>query len=703
MPVSFLKNWSAAKSYATGFGALLRRGGATHFRVVDPALNHAFTGSLVRSGRWGKDVIKGTLEAQMKASRIQGAYDLRQVALKIGKEQPERADDVFVPLDLNLWKKEPHAKELRQRDALFRALDPHGGALNGRHLHDLDMTVIEEELKDAAFYGLTKNTEDEAKVIAQEILDGVRAPIENGVWVDRKTLLDTDFFAPPSFVKAYRSAWARGAEWGADAVNDYMKASILLLNPAYYPMNIVGNGVMLLMQQGALAPLNVMRAAHTHWELGDVAFLIDHYVGGGLTSPAALSGVLRSGKISDPLREISNLLVDRYPRRAAFIYEARKLGFEGPEAVREILTNPEHVDALRIASQRTKNSMVDFDNLSHFEKEVLAKFIFVYPWLKGATYWTARFPKDHPLQATAYAVLYAWQQGALDDAFPGGHPDYLDTWIPLGETERDGKTYPYGIGGRQLTTFTTPYDVVQSLGSAAIGRDGQQLAEMLNPIFGEAVKQATGYDTFTHKEVDRGVLAGLNRIFNPTEGMPGVKAVQQALRSDEERERDNARKLYPRSRDEDWLRVGLGSLAPTPVNPEVAQKLAHQGPLSSAERLDKWVKDGEEALGRPLPEQLKKLKGARMEYDKQRASLKEELGKDELADNELLAAMIDNFALLYPERTKDATRWREQALKMNPEAAKPYIKQFREYLGWDEINKWEKAIDEIKKAREAKK
>jgi hypothetical protein len=682
---------------------MLRRGGATHLRAIDPHLQHAFTGSLVRSGRWERDVIKGTLEVQMKASRIQATYDLRQVALKIGKESPERLDDIAVPIDLVAWKKRPHAKDLRQREAIFRALDPNGGSLGGRHLHDLDMQVIEDELNDAAFYGLSKNSEAEVRQIANDIIEGVTAPIENVVWVDRKVLMDTGFFNPPNYSRAHRNAWARGAEWGVDAVNDYMKASILLLNPAYYPMNIVGNAVMLLMQQGALAPLNMMRAAHTHWVLGDEAFLIDHYVGGGLTSPAALSGVLRTGKVSDILRDVSNLIVDRYPRRAAFIYQARKLGFKGPRGLHELLTNAEHVDALRIASQRTKHSMVDFDNLSQFEKDILGDYIFVYPWIKGATYWSARFPKDHPVQVTAYALLYAYQQGALEDAFPGGHPDYLDNWIPFGETERDGKTYPYGIGGRQLTTFTTPFDVVQALGSAVVGREGQQLAEMLNPIYGEAVKQATGYDTFTHQEADRGVLAGLSRIFDPREAMPGVKAVQQALRSDEERAQDNARKLYPRSKTEDWMRVGLGSLTPGPVNPEVAQKLAHQGPQSAKERLNTWVNDSEKILGRPLPEPLKKMKQVRMQYDKQRSDLKKELSKDELADNELLAAMIDNFALLYPERANDAARWREQALKMSPEAAKPYIRQFRTYLGWDELNKWQHAIDDIKKAREAKK
>lgn len=716
LPVSFTRPWSSMKTYATSFGSMLRRGQASHLRARDPHLEKEFTGSLIRSGRFKADVTRGTAEVQMKAARINSMAEVRTKALQIaeglpeGGRRPQNIDDIAVPVDLELWKKPkrvkdpatgemvkvggPQSQDIRLMHDLLSSLDA-AGKISGRQVSGLDMDVIEGAW-DTAFMGLTKRSEKETQDLAAELIDGVTGPIDNVVWVPRKLLEDTGMFDPPDYRKLWKNSWARGTVWGIDAVNDYMKANILLFNPAYYPMNMVGNGVMLLMQQGALAPLNVMRAAKAHFDLGDEAFLIDHHMGGGLVAPATLSSAIVGGKTSALMQDVANLIVDRYPRRAAFIYEARKLGFRNTEALKALLTDPQYSDQLRIAADKAKTAMVDFDDLSSFEKRILSRAIFVYPWLKGATVWTARYPFEHPVQAMAFAMLYAYQQDMLDEELPGGHPYYLDNFIPLGE--RDGM--PWGVSGRQLFTATTPIDIGKDLYGAALDREGQPLAELLNPIYGELVKQATGYDTFTHKEVPTGVVAGLNRMFNPQETAPVAKAIEKARRSPEERKADNQSRLYVTTATEDWLNVFGGSVFGTrAVNPEVAQKVAHRGPQTAEARVDDWAAKAEKALGRPVPEQIKKLKYGRTRYSKILADLKKELGKDKLADNEILAARAQAMGEVYPDRADDAARWREQALKLSPEAAKEYLDDFAGYLGWDQLNEFEKAVDQMEQAR----
>ncbi len=690
LPVSFTKPWSTMKTYATSFGSMLRRGQASHLRARDPRLEKTFTGSLIRSGRIKADITRGTMEVQIKASRINTMAELRERALRMGTERPENIDDIAVPVDLEKWGKarETGGKDIRLMNDLLTSLDS-GGKIGGRQLDGLDMDVIEESWE-TAFMGVTKRSEKDTERIAADIINGVTEPLDNVVWVPRKRLEDTGMFDPPDYRKLWKNAWARRGVWGVDAINDYMKANILLFNPAYYPMNIVGNGVMLLMQQGALAPLNVMRAARMHWELGDEAFLIDHYVGGGLVAQAALSDALVGGKTSAILQDVANLIVDRYPRRAAFIYEARKLGFKDTEALRALLTDPQYADQLRIAAEKTKTAMVDFDDLSSFEKNVVSRAIFVYPWIKGATVWSARYPFEHPVQAMAFALLYAYQQDMLGESFPEGHPYYLDNFIPL--EERDGM--PWGVSGRQAFTFTTPIDIGKSAYKAATNQEGEQLAEMLNPLYGEVMKQITGYDTFQHEEVDRGLVPGLNRIFNPQENAPVAKALEKAMRSDEEREQDNASRLYATTKTEDWTNVFLGSLGPRAVNPEVAQKIAHRGPQSVEYRVRTWAENAEKTLGQPVPEEVKRLAAGRMKYDRILADLKKELGKKKLAKNEILAARARALGALYPERQDDSERWAQSALGMSPDAAEEYLDDFAGYLGWDTLNEYEKALEQ---------
>ena len=304
-----------------------------------------------------------------------------------------------------------------------------------------------------------------------------------------------------------------------------------------------------------------------------------------------MSNALRLGKISGILQDTANMIVDRIPRRAEFIYQARKLGFEGSEEILELLIEPKHADSLRIAAERTKSAMVDFDDLSQFEKDVMSRWIFVYPWLKGASVWTARFPKDHPIQAMAYAYLFYYQQQRLNEEFARGHPDYMATFIPFsmlpdavenwevpgtdyqpfqGHVTKDGEEVPRGVSGRQLFTFTTPYDLLRvATGWITNEKDAQAIVEMANPdLWGD--RQADHRLRLLQAQGGRPrtMGSGHRRMMPGGDATILAENIRRALRDDATRKRS----LYPTTATEDWMRVFLGSIFPTPVNPEVARK-----------------------------------------------------------------------------------------------------------------------------------
>ena len=142
-----------------------------------------------------------------------------------------------------------------------------------------------DQAKNSLFWGMTKETEEEAKSPPTRSGRGWRSRSRTSSGSAASSSWTPTCSTVPAGVG--KGKFRHVAEWGIDAANDYLKASMLLFNPAYYPMNIVGNAGMMLMSQGALMPLNTMRAAKIHYDLGEYAFLIDHFVGGGLMTPYA--------------------------------------------------------------------------------------------------------------------------------------------------------------------------------------------------------------------------------------------------------------------------------------------------------------------------------------------------------------------------------------------------------------------------------
>lgn len=281
---------------------------------------------------------------------------------------------------------------------------------------------------------------------------------------------------------------ARAAGKTADFANDLVYMSLIYSNPGYIPANAIGNLAFNVVHQGVFAPVNLARAGQLlakgpktlrRQVLGEM--------GQGPTTSAA------SSFLKKPARMVARV-PDDFPRVSAFLHEAANAGVI-PKA-KPLLTakdyqkleglfRPQNRAVLNDVSGRAVEAMVNFERLGPLEKSIAKRFLFVYPWIKGATVYPFRFAADHPLRSAAMAGgAYAytqregdpfmddmppWLQGAVEtpDWFPGGGP------VTIG-----GKTFPRILNTGPISPMSTAIESWKSL----IGAPGSRTAsEFLNP------------------------------------------------------------------------------------------------------------------------------------------------------------------------------------------------------------------------------
>lgn len=160
---------------------------------------------------------------------------------------------------------------------------------------------------------------------------------------------------------------------------------------------------------------------------------------------------------------------------------------------------------------------------------------------------------------------------------------------------------------RQVFTQTTPLEIAQALKAWTLEGESPASAELVNfltPAPYAFVVALTGYDPYEEKKVPRGPLTFINQLGitgDDTQSPPLVDRIRSIFfTSDEEREERNADALYPRERWHQGVRVGLGSLAPTPYNPKVGQERAMDS-ASSLDRKEFELRTKAKEVGMPAP------------------------------------------------------------------------------------------------------
>lgn len=240
----------------------------------------------------------------------------------------------------------------------------------------------------------------------------------------------------------------------------------------------------------------------------------------------------------EKILQFNSWLTDDIPRRAAFWIEvkphaeriARETGLSVQDAaVQWLESSPKVVDRL---AQKVLSDLVDFKNLTKFERAYLRRIMPFYSWLRGATGRTMRLTMDEPWKAWAGAEASKWGQEELQEDLGGAEiPDFLRGALTLGENE-DGQRQI--ITSNSLNPFATIGDVAGMAKGATVGDlqvGGANVASTFNPFLKAGIESFTNRDLFYGTPLDkpgdaeRGLLARYaDQIYS---GIPQVRAVDK--------------------------------------------------------------------------------------------------------------------------------------------------------------------------------
>lgn len=681
----------AAKSIAGLFGGkTVARG------FVDPSVQKQFRGYLLENGFYRSDVTNASYRSLAKAVKMDSIRKARTFLLQASTEAPVHTTDIPIYVEPAAMRKMP--PELRQWFAAREDL-PEDIRKVGKHVKvsDFDEYGDDEMFADLANQFFPSQIDGlDSKVVAQQIINGAQDTIPGVRWVPAQLLYEGDLFANP---KAF---FSRGDTWGGlealgqtvDFVNDLMKLSVLQLNPAYIGMNLLGNLSLNLLQQGPLALMNLPRAAMLSRELSpDMATAVDHLMGRGISSMMTARGKLL--KPSAVLADLTGELVDKIPRRAAFLHEAWAAGYRSADEITYLLSDANAADDLYEITTRANDAIIDYERLSPFERNYVSRILFIYPWIKGATRYTFRFPLEHPVQALAFAYLYERQQALADEQL-GERPWYAEFNLPIGTVERFGEEYPLTINPKQLVPFTTPLEFGQAIaGWIAPGEQNwQELIDILQPFYPALVTSLTGWDSFENKEVP----TGIETFVREAADIPIVGAIGRLRQTDEERAEGASNRLYPRNANDDVLRTFLGSLAPTPYNPEKGQFYAEGGRGKTPEERAREKKKEIKGFYDPAYEdKVDAALATKVEYEKAKAEARKRLGEEDLTDVELADVMLVVASKHLPELDVEYVR-----RNLNPMTASEIRSELEAALGWNIIEAATTAANERKRVEEAR-
>lgn len=624
---------------------------------VDPSVKKEFRGYLIRNGFYKADVVNATVASLAKAVKMHTIVKARRFLLEASTETPQSLQ--AIPIYVDPTKNTKARKELAHRLKIIESLSDNGDFAKHIDLEELKgdpMSWYEDLTRDSFPSHLTIDGEAvKAENVARQIREGVLGPIDNVRWVEPDLLYEGDLFSNP---KAF---FSRGESWGQlealgvgiDVINDLMKMSVLQLNPAYMGMNLLGNAALVLMQQGPYAAINLPRALALSREVGpDLAVAIDHYMGRGVAQLAETRKVF--SRPSGVLADLTGVVVDKIPRRMAFLHEAWRKNYRTADDLRFLLENKQAADDLAEITARANDAVIDYERLSPLERKIIARGIFIYPWIKGATRFTFRFPLEHPVQAMAMAYLYERQQ-AWADANLGERPWYSEYLAPAGNpfnspeelipfgpapsrvptVERYGQEYPNVWNPKQVVPFTTPVEFAEALAGYFIPGDQpwQSAVEVLQPFYPALIASLSGYDTFSQREVQ----SGIEQIGEQAMQFPLRDRIEAVGATPEEREERASNRLYPRNEADDWKKTVIGTLAPTPYNVEKGKFYAagERGKTPEQEARE----DYDELSSFTNPETLKEGLDARTAWKKK--LLEAHKHTDDLTDVEQAKMMVD--------------------------------------------------------------
>lgn len=564
----------------------------------DPSLENVFKANLLSSGLY-ENTMDQAVDDIVITSRMVAAQQVRKQLLAASTELPGTTRDQAIKIDPDV----NATPALRRMYDIMAGMDEDVQWRPGRLDEELNVEAA-MSLQEDMFPGILNG--EPAMVVAARAMSE-QTPIPNIRWVSPEMIERLEILNKPAAgIDSMADSWLKtGLKAGAttiDGLNDLGRAMITYFNPAYVPMNLAGNITMALIHQGWHAPHNIARAALLHRSMApEHRALIDELMGTGFAQNIGFS--LNSKVVQETTSQIGHFLgmaIDLIPRRSAWLFEANKAGYKTEAEIvallRKARTDEATGDIVHGISMRAKEAMVDFERMSELEKRV-GRWILFYPWLRGATRYTVRLAMDKPL-VFAFLVGLHDQASQNADEKLGDRPAYAKETFPIGTGsvglgipftgkgvsladllgdhtwESDGNPMTTNI--RQAFPQTTPVELWQNVQDTALGLlTGKgakgSVIENLPPGWQSLFTALSGYDTFRNEEVERNVGTFVNQLI----GQAPTPTLYERLReSPEDREKANKTRINPRSTGHNLARIGLGSLAPQPFNPDAGQKRA---------------------------------------------------------------------------------------------------------------------------------
>lgn len=526
-------------------GTVGAQGTIGHLRAPG-SVTHEYTGVLREHGLRRQDTAQLVAESGLEAGKYAAMQHIHDFARAIAQPHPTRADDIAVRLD-NLKGHEKMPPEVRKFLAdpgeFFKSSTP------GEQASALDQVRQRTFMQPHKLSGA-----DRAE------FDKLSAEGKIG-WVPKRAL--GQIANPTAPLRAVTPGSTVGA---VDAINNASRFAILYLKPAYAVPNMLGNTALSLIQQGFAAPRNLAQAARLVQRLHDDDYArIDASMGEGVARAIASHNTGRLAGTVDKAAGLWSKAVDTPFRRSSFIHEARKAGHTTPQQIHELLNRaPTDPELTRIGTKANRD-LIDYENLSNTEREVVRRVIFFYPWVKGSTVYAGRFVREHPVQAAAVGQL--GQQGEqYSQSRLGQTPSYLEGLIPFGSNR--------AINPASSAILGTPAQVGMAAQGLLSGNipEAAMATQFASPAAALALGEITRRDTggFPYKPGTGGPAIARDTL---TGGLPQValyKEIKAAIT------KKGGSKLYPPSVGGALGKFLLGGVYPRKIDRRRLNLLARQ-------------------------------------------------------------------------------------------------------------------------------
>lgn len=408
--------------------------------------------------------------------------------------------------------------------------------------------------------------------------------------------------------------WMAAMQTGMSVVNEPFR--VAMYGAPRYWLNLLGNKAMRVLDQGFWSSGRTVAAAQVLEKTDGVrvAAAIRAQVGQG-RSRAYVNP--KSSKVSHTLAEWWQKWTDRDERVASWLYYAERKGYDTPEKRARLFAPDGPKGDLAEITRRANKALVEFDNLTAFEKNVMRHLVFVYPWQRGSAIWSVRAIMEHPAKASLLAQFGAEAQERdpyLDEAVAW----YKRTgYVPF---SWGGK--PYTVNPASINTWATFAEMMGIAQATTTGDDYSSVSDVFGPAASFGIRAAIGRDEYGQRYEGNQLLEAAKEVLvtlpylAPTQQKddPPLKQFNVKDRASLEASLNSAldRSVFRR----DWLTgyltlIGGGVFTPKELRGDslAARHWAAQDPDVRNERsldlLNRALDRQARFLGRPVPAEVR--------------------------------------------------------------------------------------------------